>query len=185
MNVIYGSYWYSTLIKLLAFPMAKVFTSIQLYAEEQTFHSSSHRECSQKTALKESNCAEFPFYQTLQAVTEVCNIIVIKRLQHKRFLSLIGFWIFLSEQHFLQNTCERLLLVSLKKFVNSSSKGAANYWLTFQSQSICNGNFGLTFLFLQNTRSSFMQMFFKIGVPKIFALFTGKHLCCPETLQIY
>ena len=38
-------------------------------------------------------------------------------------------------------------------------------------------NFGLWFLFLQNTRSSLTQMFWKIGVLKNFVLFTGMHLC--------
>ena len=60
------------------------------------------------------------------------------------------------------------------------------------SQSIYDKNIGLTFLFLQNTISSLTQMFFKIGIPKNFAIFIGKHLCwvlflnsCLEVLQLY
>ena len=57
------------------------------------------------------------------------------------------------------------------------------HWLVSSCEycKVCKSNF---FIDLQNTsRSSRLQIFLKIGIPKRFANFTGKHLCCSLLLK--
>ena len=110
----------------------------------------------------------------MQAVTEVSNFIR-KRLQRKCFLSLIGFWYFFQNSFFIEHLWTVASIFS-KGIVNSSSKSASNYCVTFLTESTYEENFRLTFLFLQSTRSSFIQMFFKISFLINFELFSGKYV---------